>query len=736
MADKEATVYIVDIGRSMGKKHHDRDKTDLDWALQYFWDKVTSAVMTGRKTLNLGVIGLRTDGTNVSDAGVNDPEGYENISVLQTLKQTLLSDVRDLQAKLVPSASDEGDAISAVVAAITMIANATKGKSGKPLQYKRKIVLITSGLGTMNPEDSDQLDAIVSKIKEDGIQLVLIGVDFDDADFGFKEEEKTHEKTEIEAYLKKLTDDCGGVFATLAEAVEGIDTPETKKTRPVKSYQGTLTLGNPEKYDSAMTINVERYPRTSIARPVTAKTWFIKRDPAAEDGTQSTHTVAEDAGDGLNEEVLGGVKTQRVFQIQKEGETGSKIDVPQEELESGYAYGRTAVHIAETDKVILELDTLPSLDIIGFIPEDKFERYLAMTKTNIIVAQKGNDMASLALSSFIHALYETASYAVARFAAKEKKNPLILLLAPLIQPDFEGLIDFELPFAEDVRDYKFPPLDRKVTVAGKSLTQHRDLPTPELMDAMSAYVDAMDLSTFGADDDGNPADYMPMDETYSPLVHRVHQIVRWRATHPTAQDLPGPPAILTKFSTPPEELAESSKPLLEALMRASDVKKVPPKQQGRKRTREREKPLSGLNIDELLSGQPKRARVDPSNPIPTFKQTLATTDNIDTFKIAVADLAKVVYSYITNSVGDSRYGQAIECIRVMREEMTELEEPALFNGFMQELKTKIFREELNGNRRDMWMKVRMNRVGLIDQKLSPFSEVTEEVAREFWKPPT
>jgi ATP-dependent DNA helicase 2 subunit 2 len=167
----------------------------------------------------------------------------------------------------------------------------------------------------------------------------------------------------------------------------------------------------------------------------------------------------------------------------------------------------------------------------------------------------------------------------------------------------------------------------------------------------------------------------------------------------------------------------------------SDHPQVPTKQQGRKRAREREKPLSGLNIDELLGTTTKRARVDPRNPIPTFKQTLATTDDVSTFQTAVNDLAKVVYSLITNSVGDSRYGQAIECIRVMREEMTELEEPAIFNGFMRELKKKIFAGELNGNRRDMWMKMRMNRVGLIDQKLSPFSEVQEEEAREFFKPP-
>lgn len=44
MADKEATVYVVDVGASMGKKHHGRDETDLDWSMQYVWDKITTTV--------------------------------------------------------------------------------------------------------------------------------------------------------------------------------------------------------------------------------------------------------------------------------------------------------------------------------------------------------------------------------------------------------------------------------------------------------------------------------------------------------------------------------------------------------------------------------------------------------------------------------------------------------------------------------------------------------------------
>lgn len=44
MADKEATVYIVDVGKSMGERRHGRSVTDLEWAMQYVWDRITTTV--------------------------------------------------------------------------------------------------------------------------------------------------------------------------------------------------------------------------------------------------------------------------------------------------------------------------------------------------------------------------------------------------------------------------------------------------------------------------------------------------------------------------------------------------------------------------------------------------------------------------------------------------------------------------------------------------------------------
>ena len=69
MAGKEATVYVVDCGSTMGEQSHGRKQTNLDWALEYVWDKITSTIATGRKTAYAGIVGLRTDGTQ-NDLGV------------------------------------------------------------------------------------------------------------------------------------------------------------------------------------------------------------------------------------------------------------------------------------------------------------------------------------------------------------------------------------------------------------------------------------------------------------------------------------------------------------------------------------------------------------------------------------------------------------------------------------------------------------------------------------------
>ena len=63
-----------------------------------------------------------------------------------------------------------------------------------------------------------------------------------------------------------------------------------------------------------------------------------------------------------------------------------------------------------------------------------------------------------------------------------------------------------------------------------------------------------------------------MNETYSPLVSRVNQVVRHRAIYPD-DPLPEPYDLLTKYMEPPEKLLTESQKALQAIIKAADVKK-------------------------------------------------------------------------------------------------------------------------------------------------------------------
>ncbi len=126
-----------------------------------------------------------------------------------------------------------------------------------------------------------------------------------------------------------------------------------------------------------------------------------------------------------------------------------------------------------------------------------------MGESCVTFAHKVNPKDELALSALIRAMDEMGSYAVARFVVGNGKDPQLLLLMPSTEPGNMCLYDVPLPFAEDVRQYQFPPLDKVVTVSGGVLTEHRRmLPNETLRQAMSDYVDAMDISGFPLDGEG------------------------------------------------------------------------------------------------------------------------------------------------------------------------------------------------------------------------------------------
>lgn len=77
--------------------------------------------------------------------------------------------------------------------AVQLMDSATSNKAGKPLKYDRRIIIVSDARGDM---DTDDLEAIALKIKDEEapVEITLLGVDFDDPDYGYKEEDKDASK--------------------------------------------------------------------------------------------------------------------------------------------------------------------------------------------------------------------------------------------------------------------------------------------------------------------------------------------------------------------------------------------------------------------------------------------------------------------------------------------------------------------------------------------------------------
>ena len=189
-------------------------------------------------------------------------------------------------------------------------------------------------------------------------------------------------KATNEGTLKALVEDCDGIYGTMQEAIDELGKPRLKTTRPVPSYKGQLTLGDPEQYDSALCIDVERFPRTMIRRPLSASQYVQRTDLSnGQASTQSSATMLPDADGDISmtpgdQNALTSVRNARTYQVLDEQAPGGKRDVSRDDLAKGYEYGRTAVHISESDLNVTKLETHAGLDIIGFVPWATVSLYL------------------------------------------------------------------------------------------------------------------------------------------------------------------------------------------------------------------------------------------------------------------------------------------------------------------------------------------------------------------------
>ncbi|KAJ7226110.1 SPOC domain-like protein [Mycena pura] len=601
------TMFVIDVGPSMGGlRTHDPDGnelpqeiTNLQWGLQFVKLKIQEMIFNGRKTDQCGVILFGSDKTrNIVNKRMKD--GYERVEEYITIAQPNAATLAKLDA-LVPS-DEPGDALDAVIVAVETQDTHLASKR----TWTRKMMLITDGDSPIEVED---LPETIKRINSLNIAVTIVGIDFDDEEYPYTQDDKSHIKRENEFFYTRFIEGLDhGVVGTCAFALREIARPDIKFTK--STLMGTtLRLGDTQsRPEEAIEINIKTSKCTALNRPKSWKKFGIRKkipaDDISDEGEQDEMDVDDparppkkvnfvqlkmhteyyvDRRDHNSEDDVK-IEEQEAQLEENEDEdlTGTNKIAPgleqvdKETLIRGFKYGTT--YVPCPDGQFDRLPTTKGIDICGFFPAKNFRRELSMGEIQYVWGDPSQPEQQVAISSIAQAMYEKNVMAIARWVSKDGMDAKMGVLAPCIDEGVDCLLWAQMPFADDVRKYTFASLDNLVSKKGEVLKEHPYLPTEKQLEVMDDFVDAMDLMNAGEkDDDGNRGPWFDTRLSYNPAIHRIKQAQFHAAVVSDLNVNPVPPPhpeLLTYFE-PPRRVLKRARDAIEACKAEFKVKQVP-----------------------------------------------------------------------------------------------------------------------------------------------------------------
>ncbi|KAK9366656.1 SPOC like C-terminal domain-containing protein [Lipomyces kononenkoae] len=704
MADKEATVIVVDLSPSMAQSHMAAAKgqSDIDMCMKYVYDKIGSKILSERKSDVVGIVGVGTEDTLNR---MSEDDAYKHISILSEIHQFLYRDYQLLPTKLVPSLKSQGDLISGIVVAIDAIA-----QHCRHLKFIKNIVVLSNCTALM---DFTGIEGIIDKLVEMNVNLSIFTI-------GADEETSTALQRGNHSLLSDFIDrvagrDVNAIIAPFAEVLRDLEIPHVRKVRSTNSYNGTLTIGDPNQFDDCLSIPVERFSCVKASAKINSVAYMKPKESEPASSTRRTTTTL---GRKIKYDIENG-KQKEVREVEKG------------DLKKGYRYGASVVPLSVEEEESLRFRTNACLDIIGFVPSDTVKTWQLLTETNFVIAKRTDKHATLCLLSLIHAMSENELYGIARFVSKSDRPPVLILLMPFIADEFEALVETQLPFAEDVRSYKFPSLEIIKTIKGKVLKEHHYLPTEEMKNNMKDYINAMDISNLtpeglqAGQDDPDGREFAIVGEIFDPVLANTRQAIMYRALHP-GEDLPPPSDSLLRNTYPPEALVKQSSDIADRLVASVNVKKIAKYKTNKRRYaaqgEEELKQESILNVDELIDGSinkidseqsvSKRRKLETSEEsengefdieaeIDKWQRTAAGPES----DAALPRIFEQACAGIDTLLEDENLdpAEAVKKISILRSSAIKLDEPAWYNNYFVKLQDAlVMGGSANKSRSKVW----------------------------------
>lgn len=702
---KEAIVFVIDVSQRMAQEASP-GRTRLAEALEGV-QRLVEAKLLQSKQNEVGVVLCGAHDT--ANELAEDHGGYEHVQVLSPLAKppiSLLAELRDVQPE-----EDSCDFINGLVVAVDLMHRRTNKK-----QYTRSIYLVTPAEDQI--EGIDDLELICERMLALQTSLCVIGPGFSDANAmeidavasshgPERQEMALSVKQQNEQLLRSIAEQIGGRVMSTTDMVSALSGLQCKSVRPTKN-KCVLAFG-------AHDFDVSVFTRTK---------------QAAVPSLKQECTKAYDPTDPVRK---GTVKQDRSYR----DPSNHDVEVPPDDLVSGYRYGSTLVPLTDADQEAMKILTdRARMIVIGFTLTSRIKPQLVIGETRCVIPELGNARSESAVGALALALKQTERSAVVRFVARKNAAPKLCALRHDDScSEYPRLLMLELPFADDFRRFSFASLDPEVLPAAMA-------PTDQQYKAAEAVVDAMGL---------DPRAFSP-EGVFNPTAQRIRQATVVRVQDPEAELPPVDPRVQA-YMNPSSELLKLAQPALTRFAQHFPFKAV---EVGKKRKYFWSDILgeegalggsagNGAGADDG-SGAKKFKADAPQGPsaaaaaeaAATAPQTVGSVNPVadfeamlgapDTVKAAVESMKARIVELVTDGANTAYYKKAMQCLVALRKGCLAQGESSMFNQFM---RAEVKANFSDGQHSAVWEIVVESEVSLITAEEDSVVDVSAAEAAAF-----
>ena len=692
--------------------------------------------------------GLVLVGTRLSQ---NDL-GYPHVSVAETsggiLTKATFGTLEYIDHSIKQAAGPDvlnGDWMDAVVVAMDLLHKHTK--TGK---VRSKKIIVLSDMGCSASDD--KLDMVVDAISRDQIELTFLLPQYfdDEMDESWQSDEKDDhgERSKFgeatngasEVKQKTPTQDAGiSLMTTLLE-----NSPDGTSCGIEEAQELLFTKERKKKKSTAWKVDLEIGPdiRIPVAGYVAIKreapkSW--KRCLAKDDKSSRM--------DGFDE-----LKPETTYVRNNEDQE----EVEPDNLVDAFKYGSKVCPMSEVEKSAGKFESGPkSLLLIGFVTRAEVPVGLLVGEGCKVFKPLMDSQYSIsALSSLVEAMVREEMVAIVRQVYSKNGPPKLAALIPENIVGEEGeeirtLVYIELPFAEDLRNYQFPPLWSS-SVDDKNIEPNKGDPSQEQLKAVDELIDSMMLSS----DDTNERESTDIntENLMNPYYQHLYNCLTSRALNPAkGRSLPKVDARIKEILEGHEIIRKASTlPLsnISSLFKLETVVAKKEKQTGNTAFKNPDQVLlqPGICRDDK-EGAIKRMKLDTNSidlslndslgshvtevgtttPVEDFEKLLQAGFQISTLSL---QMEKVILNLIKASYGNQFSEKLISCLVSYRQACIEMKSPTVYNKFIREIKNDLL---YGVNKKEaIWKQIILRNIGLIDKNVCDVAtDVTPEESKSF-----